>query len=433
MRLLVLNIQHYPAMSPNVFRWAAIAEHWAGQGHEVHVLCSRHSERPAEERIAGVQVHRAGQATLLDWAYNLARRSKRRSEPGGGSGATGLFRHTLEKIMDLSWRKLYWPDGSCLWYRPARRKAEALHSATPFDAIISVGTPFTVHWVALAVKVRFPTVRWLMDIEDPFCFAEEFPINNFALYRRRNYRAENRAFRLADRIVLTNPAALSRYASIFPREAGKLSVVPPLYALPPPVVNVDLPPRQEGEIRMGYFGTFYHKIRTPARFLALLEEVFLQSPDLRARLQVHFFGALEPEFVEMFRRYTALAPNLVLHGMVTREATAACMQAMDVLLHIGNTTDYHLPSKSADYLCSGKPVVNIAACEHDSFHYFAGNYPRLLHLYINEESALPEHAAVLVAWFERWSAPDPPPLPCTHLLTPAIAGAYWEAIFKQRE
>ncbi len=436
MRILLLTVQYHPAMNPNVFRWAAIAEHWSRQGHEVHVLCARHSNRPDEESMAGVHVHRAGHATLLDWAYNLFHIRRRRSEPGSAPRQPGFLSKLLEKILDLSWRKLYWPDGSCLWYGPARRRAKALLRELPFDAMISVGTPFTVHWVAKACKAQFPRLRWLIDVEDPFCFAEEFPSNNFGLYRRRNYRAEAEAFRLADAVALTNAAALRRYAALFPEEVEKLTVIPPLYALPEAAPDFQLPPKAPGELRLGYFGTFYRRIRTPQRFLELLSEMFRQFPGWKTKLKVHCFGYMEAEFVEMCRRHADLEPNLIFHGLVSREKTAAAMQAMDVLLHIGNSTDYHLPSKSADYLCSGKYILNIATCAEDSFREFAGAYPGLVHFYLPPEAGLSAAACELANFLDRIETAWPPAIPfdsayvekCRALHTPAIASAYEKAL-----
>lgn len=406
MRILLLTTQYHPAANPNVFRWAAIAGHWVAAGHEVHLLCSEHSQRPNEETIQGVQVHRAGQATLMDWAYNLLKTKHRRSEPGTGAGRAGWGRSVLETLLNLTWRKLYWPDGSCLWYLPARRRAMQLLQQHDFEALISVGTPFTCHWVARACKKRFPKLRWLMDIEDPFSIAEEFPNNNFALYRRLNHRAEALVFRSADAVAVTNPAVLRRYVAVFQEDAHKMSVIPPLYD---PAVPSDysLPPRLPGEIRLGYFGSFYHKIRTPQRFLEMLEIAVGQSGGaLSQSLSVHFFGYLEPEFTAMFERFHSLSPHIRLHGLLSREDAAAAMQQMDALLHIGNSTDYHLPSKAPEYLFSGLPVVNVAACVSDTFKEFAGVRAALLH--IPPDVELSEAVSRLSGFLLHLPKGDPP-------------------------
>ena len=203
MRILIITVQYYPVVSPNVYRWSAVAEHWVEGGHEVHVLCTRRKGVPSGTEVKGVKIHRAGQATLLDWAYNLLNPSRRRSETGNGPQRYGPGRRLLEWLVDHTWRRFYWPDGSCLWYLPGRRRALQLLKEYDFDAVISVGLPFTAHLIGRACKTTAPRVRWLVDIEDPFAYSEDFFVNNFHLYRRLNRKAEERVFREANTVSVT--------------------------------------------------------------------------------------------------------------------------------------------------------------------------------------------------------------------------------------
>ncbi len=436
MRILVLTIQYLPSMSPNIFRWQAITEHWANQGHEVHLLCARHSARPTEETINGIHIHRVGHATLMDWAYNLWKVKNRRQEPSTHMPQPSLWRWWLEKLLDFTWRAFYWPDGSCLWYRPARRKAQTLIQQMPFDALISVGTPFTVHWVACYCKARNPRLRWLMDVQDPFGIAKAFPSNNFTLYGRFNHWAEKRAFAKADAIVLTNAVALQRYDATFPGLQHKMHIIPPLWALPEAAAGFTLPRPNKSAIHVGYFGTFYHRIRTPEPFLRLLKALLQDEPAWHQLLVIHFWGALEPEFTRMFTRYPALKPMLVFHGLVPREEAAAAMQSVDILLHIGNSTDYHLPSKSVDYLFSGKPIIHVATIQQDSFLAFAGERQGLLVLHVLQSADLTTAATKLSEFLhnfraDRLQVPPPSPAFTAPYQTPAIAQAYQEALVMQ--
>lgn len=157
MRILLLLVQYYPVRNPNVYRWSAIAEYWVGQGHEVHVLCTKRAGEPNEDIknniLVNILVHRVGHATLLDWAYNLLGAKKRRGEVHSNTPKKlGLLRQMLEKIVDLTWRNFYWPDGSCLWYFPGKKRVLQLQKEYNYDAIISVSLPFTANLIAMAVK-----------------------------------------------------------------------------------------------------------------------------------------------------------------------------------------------------------------------------------------------------------------------------------------
>lgn len=386
MKILILTVQYYPVMTPNVYRWSAIVAYWAQQGHEVHVVTSWRRGIPKESVEEGVFIHRAGSATLMDWAYNLFQIKERRGEARGIKAKRhSLARKILEQIIDWTWRKVYWPDGSCLWYWPARKRAQRLLQSYAFDAMISVGLPFTAHWVGKFVKSQYPGLCWLVDIEDPFCFSREFFVNNFALYQKINRRAEAVVFSMAVAIAVTVARARERYVNIFPQAAPRIWVIPPLFNLPFPGQVESRAER--GVICLAYFGSFYEKVRTPTAFLNLLMACAEADPSLLRKLEVHFYGELDGPAFETFENFRGLLPVIRFHGLVSREEVGVAMKAVDVLVNIGNTTDYHLPSKSVDYLMSGKPVISLSYVDNDPFSQLFDGYPLFRELRVGGNGA----------------------------------------------
>lgn len=382
MRILLISPLYYPACSPNVYRWDAIARYWTGQGHEIHWLCTRFGNEPEEAKINGIFIHRTGYHTLLDWVYDLLNiQEGRRGTLGAGMPRRSRFRRFAEGIVNLTWRKVYWSDGACLWYFPAKRKALELMRLHAFEAVISVSLPFTTVRIACALKKTYPDLHWLMDIEDPFSFVVEYFINNRALYKSLNIKVEERALQLADVVSVTVEAARNKYITHFPFVEEKIYVVPPLYEEMQLVGT--LPEgfqKEESNIHLGYFGTFYYPIRNPEGLLRLISAVVKENPELANRLTIHFAGTVPVEYTDVFRSFTELKGMLRFYGLISRREVAGMMQEMDFLINIGNSTDYHLPSKSAEYLISDKPVVNVACIREDSFVVFMKDYPLLLNL-----------------------------------------------------
>lgn len=389
MRLLILSPLYHPSQSPNVYRWDAITRYWVAQGHEVHWICSRLGKEPIEARKNGIFIYRTGHNTLLDWWCNLLGiNKKRRGLEGSGLPRINQFRRFLERIVDLTWRKLYWPDGACLWYLPGRRKALELVNQYEFNAVISVSMPFTSALIAKSIKEKRPKIKWLMDIEDPFSFVVENFINNRTLYKGLNTKAEKKAMLLADSVSVTVDAAKQKYISHFPFVKEKISVTPPLWEeIIPKKILQNESHRISGNINLGYFGTFYYPIRSPEGFLKLLSSLVMELPDLANRLTIHFVGVIPMEYASMFSAFPELSSILRFYGLVSRARAATIMQEMDFLVNIGNLTDYHLPSKSAEYLVSGKPIINVACIQDDTVADFMKAHPLFLNLVLENHLA----------------------------------------------
>ncbi|MCB0653587.1 MAG: glycosyltransferase [Saprospiraceae bacterium] len=379
MRILILNVQYYPVVNPNVYRWGAIAEYWVEQGHEVHIVCSKRTGLPKSSIINKVHVHRTGHSTLLDFTLNLFRIINRRGisdlTPKKGSG---FLRNFLERIIDGTWRKLYWPDGSCPWYFPAKKKAIALHRVHNFDGIITVGLPFTAHLVGLAFKKRFPLVHWHMDIEDPFCFSKEFFVNNFRLYDKLNHQVERKAFQKADTISLTVQSAREQYEALFPESKDKISIIPPLFNLPEASEKTEW--FDQDKIHLAYFGSFYENVRSPLSLLLIIKQLVQKNSTIFSTFHFHIFGEIDPKTKMVFEGYPELSSLLTFHGLIDRSKVGSAMKQADFLINIGNTTPYHLPSKSVDYLMSGKPIINICQNQNDTFKFFLKDYPLIVNI-----------------------------------------------------
>lgn len=436
MRILIITAQYYPSVTPNVYRWGAIAEHWAACGHEVHILCTRHIMTPPNGSIRGVWVHRAGHNSLLDWIHHLLGRRQGRGQVGS-TGRAGKGRRWLEKVVDLTWRRIYWPDGRQLWYQPGTKRGRVLVEQYDIEAVISVGLPFTAHRIAQALKARFPDLYWLMDIEDPFSIAmSDARINNTFLYGKLNIAAEHRALQQADRVTVTVAAARKAYAVAFPQVAARIAVVPPVFNLP----VKDAPGfvfEPDDAIHLAYFGSFYHRIRTPHALLALLEACRQQHPQLWQQLRIHFFGEIHSSFWPVFERYPDVNEQLRFHGLVSRSTVAAAIHSADCLINVGNRTSYHLPSKSVDYMMSGKPVVNICQTPQDTFREFMAHYPLLLNVLITSGTISTQQVTAFVEFLQQKAGQRLSDTQCRTMIQPytldRIAGRYLELLKGQTE
>jgi hypothetical protein len=204
-----------------------------------------------------------------------------------------------------------------------------------------------------------------------------------------------------------------------------MQVVPPL--LHPFVPHAGGVKKEDGCIHLGYFGAFYAPVRTPDAFLELLERTFSENPDWRNRLKIHFYGEIFPAFMKRLSQ----SPNIELHGLRPRDEVQRAIQQMDILINIGNQTDFQLPSKAAEYLGSGRPVVNLSYVDDDPFIAFWGDRSGLLNLSIRRNRMEDEEMGKwlnLLKSADRAVSCPPDPARAQPYLIESIAAQYAAAL-----
>jgi hypothetical protein len=338
-------------------------------GHQVDVVCARPPGTPAQESVAGVEVHRVRDPLSRSPVHGAAEQKRR----------SGLLRRLVRWLYGQTWRRLYWPDYACGWYFPAVRKAAALIERRRHEVMVSVSHPFTGHLVGLALKRRFPQIRWLADMGDPFCLAEDPAPNNAYLYRRLNRTADQTVMRGAEAISVTTGGTRDAYARLIPECAQKIGVIPPLLSLPP-VPSVAPTCGEHSPLKLVYAGTLYRNLRSPAALLALFERLVARLPPVR--LELHFFGSVN-DCAGMLR--TCQARNeggIFVHGLVVRDRVGEAMQGADVLVSLGNRSPIQLPSKVIEYAGMGKPILNLVTIEDDSSVELLASHPAALTLHL---------------------------------------------------
>ncbi|MBX2890000.1 MAG: glycosyltransferase [Saprospiraceae bacterium] len=454
MKLLIVTAWYHPFIHPRAHRWTALAEHWAATGHEVHVVTARHRDCPDEAVVSGVRVQRAGFDSLKEVVYYYFGSKNARGRVGVLPKKPGVFTRLATWLYNAVWKKIYFPDDACLWYFPAKKKARQLLEQEKFDALITVSLPFTGHLIGLRLRnfesfVNGQTV-WLADIGDPFSIQAK-PLNNNFLYGKTSRRLEQKVLENADAATVTTEFALKKYREQFGEKAvAKTHVIPPLLhpapnpqtlkpsnpqtlkppnpqtlkpsnpqTLKPPNPQTlkpsnpqtlkpsnlqtlkpsnpqTLKPSNPQTLKLAYFGALYASVRTPDVLLDLLEKMFALRPDLKGKIEVHFYGEIFPEF---FKKLAA-QPAIRLHGLRPREEVQAAMRDMDILLNIGNTTDFQLPSKAVEYLAAGRPILNLSYTDDDPFAAFFGGNDLVFSLKIKNGRVGEEEVRRWLVWLE---------------------------------
>ncbi len=385
--LLVITHSYKPLLNPRAFRWTAILEEWATDGTRIDVITSWQPGQAREEIINNVHVFRVNDSIIekVRTKFNNSDRkttATKNKATHKESTVKKIVKSTLKNLHDFTWKNLYWPDYATLWKKTAIKNAEYLIEHESYDTIISISDPFTSHLVGYALKNKYPNLKWMVDIGDPFCFRHDTPTNNHALYYKKNYKIEKEIFAKTDCISVTTETTKQKYAELFPESSDKINVIPPLMA--PSTQVSKILDNHTNSIKLIFVGTLYKAIRNPHYLLHLFSK--LLHSNISDKLELHFYGGINDCQSEFTSYRSMVNKNLFLHGLVPREEVLQAMDNATVLINIGNDNMYQLPSKIVEYVLTGKPIINIAKLSNDSSTEFLQSYPSTLILFDNQEN-----------------------------------------------
>ena len=377
MKILIVCYSYFPELSPRAFRWTAIAEELVRLGHRVEVICASSASQAGHECVNGVEIHRTGsnaREVVKRWLRLEATVApvKNGANIGAPVSSRGKFGGFIKMVYSHTVRKILWPDFAAFWYFSALKTAHQIIRKGLPDVVVTVSLPYTGHLVGLALKRCYAT-RWVVDIGDPFSFMTETPVNNTKLFKALNTRSESLVLHMADAVAVTTEGTRLEYLKCFSTIGqSKIVVLPPLFAAPQTLDGSAPYFKLPNKIRLVFAGTLYRTIRNPVALLELFRD--LMSTPLGATLELHFYGVMN-DCKPCFDPYgDLLGSNIFIHGLVPRAEAVRAMQEATVLVNLGNSTAYQLPSKVVEYVMLGKPVLNVTKLDSDSSRNFFSDF-----------------------------------------------------------
>jgi len=141
----------------------------------------------------------------------------------------------------------------------------------------------------------------------------------------------------------------------------------------------------KGKIILTYIGTLIKGTREPDQLLRIISSMIRKRPELREKLELHFFGDISM-CKENFSRYDEIKDVFISHGMVARSTMHQILADSDFLVNIGNDTSYQLPSKIVEYIFTGKPIINICSTTNDTSSDVLSDHPMALNVFCSESN-----------------------------------------------
>lgn len=359
MRILLIAYEFPPIISGQSLRWFYLANEFAKQGIEVHVLCPNMPALPpfSEELHDDVIVHRTWAGPYVGVSqsiYLLMSRLKNQKDSPGKVVPVDPSHQSTTLLKIYRWGRQFldriiFPDLRSEWVFSASLRLIQLLGSKSYNAIVSSHEPGASLILGLLGK-RISQLPFIADLADPVV-APHAPKWRY----RFDLAFEAMVLKRADAAVVTTEAA----SELFMNRHGLQDIREKFSC-----VTQGFPSRGEKSTHIGhrcsellkivYTGNFYEDFRSPAQLAIALKSL----EDLT--IQVDFYGN-HTAYQSLFEGIG----KVIFHGAVDHHICLMAQQSCDVLLSLGNRQAFQVPGKIYEYLGAGVPILHIAMSETD--------------------------------------------------------------------
>lgn len=355
-KVLIITYYFPPAGGAGVQRWLKFVKYLPQYGCEPLVLTvdGNYASYPQKDASlaadipSGLKVVRTRTREILS-AYKKL--SPQKQIPYGGFANEqdpGLF----QKIARFIRGNFFLPDPRKAWNRFALPEAVSLIENENIGTVITTGPPHSTHLMGLKLKKRYPSLKWIADLRDPWTdIYYNDVLYQGRLAKRMNLAMERKVLNSADVLVTVSEGVKRNFCSHAPVE-HKFHVIPNGYDAPD---FADVPvDAGRGNPRMviSYIGTLSPLYETET-FVSALKNL---SPEIISKISLRMIGDVNPEVAAAFSKTSVEIEYL---SYQQHSSAVRYMRDSDLLLLLLPKTSGEgvLTGKFFEYLAARRPII----------------------------------------------------------------------------
>jgi glycosyltransferase involved in cell wall biosynthesis len=227
-KVLIITYYWPPSSGAGVQRWLKFSKYLPSSGWEPVILTvdPSYAAYPAVDRTLekdvsdGIEIHR----TIATDYFRFYKKDKTKVPTAGfaSSDDTGF----KSKILRFIRGNFFIPDPRRGWNKYAFRKACELIESGKINHIITTSPPHSTQLVGMKIKKRFPGVRWIADLRDPWTDIYYYSMfYHTFLAKAIDRRLEKKVLGSADRIITVGKTLKDLFISKLPEIKSKISVI----------------------------------------------------------------------------------------------------------------------------------------------------------------------------------------------------------------
>jgi len=256
---------------------------------------------------------------------------------------------------------LFIPDPKVYWCKPSVKFLTQYLDKNPVDAIISSGTPHSMHLIALDLKRKF-NLPWIADFRDPWTELDILKDYQILPSRMKKYRAYEKEVLVSADLALTTSKV---WAEDFKRlGARKAECITNGFD----ETDFDMKVDPYNEWVMSHFGLLNH-LRNPEHLWTAIEELLSEREDFAEKFRLHLGGTIDKDLLQKLQQFPLLSRRLKVFPYLSHEEVIKeYLKSRVLLLLLFNSESGkgNIPGKLFEYLASNKPILAFGPEEGDS-------------------------------------------------------------------
>jgi len=384
--VLIVSGSYFPHATANAVCAKEFENILKRKGHKVYYAIRSHDiDTPRITEQDGVQIYHIEES--VGEFYGTCEKLKKVSMPQPLRGMfrtalllirlimhlySGLFFGTQRKFAEKSYLKEY------------AKTIKYIVEEKNIDVIISVSMPFLSHKAVLAYlgkckKEKRP--KWIAYMID--AYSQKVGADNV----NEKIKDEMIVLNKADKTILLSVLQSGYNKAPFDKYKEKMEyMLLPLFNLDE--TNKELPQSaiaKDGFVDCVFAGTLYDETSPLAFFCDFVRAIN------DSKIRFHFLGKIYPNNLNMLKKLQdETNSEIVIYGFMPYDFAQQAIKEADVVINIGNSSIYQIPSKIFQYMSLIKPILTFYRIKDDTALPYLEKYPMAFNIFEESGSLEPE-------------------------------------------
>lgn len=366
MKKILFITQSYPSVrSANVLCDEKIIRCLLENGsYEVHCLTYKNYKQYAYEKINGIYVYRIKRS--LFWNVLMRTRANEDNLSSKLMNKANRIVLRLKQILTITIYPCYEP----MVAKKIAGEAIRLHRKEQFDLVIAEHNGFDTLYAGAKLKKSFPEIKFIPILWDPFSGKQlaKYLTKKFA--EKKMLNSENNLLSLADCIIaMKSSEAYHKEHSVGKSYFDKYVFLDIPNVIKPETYLKDSDLINKEKINIVFTGVLSLPERDPEYIVTLLNKSEYVS---NFNLIFLCTGNGKNKLIELKDSFKG---KMTISGYVPHSEIGSIYQNADVLLNLGGSNPYMVPSKIFEYMSYGKPIVSTYYIDEESSKRYFEKYP----------------------------------------------------------